>query len=241
MDDIPPRYEQVGGWKHLVTDEREWLARPAAWGIGELPEPARERKQALYDHHFYPRLAAYLTCDVCRPLVVAQFGEDGPRVPDGVPLDREAFRAWHGSQHAREWCDGRSLARLPSFYERGVITRVEWRNKLIDNSFEAADRAARGDPAVWQLRAEWERALALELVGQNPFRPVVFDPSWRTETVVALARGMYEARDFGPMPVLADALEDAGCDQPDVVGHCRDRRIAHIRGCWVVDGVLGLS
>ncbi|QDU23958.1 hypothetical protein [Urbifossiella limnaea] len=72
----------------------------------------------------------------------------------------------------------------------------------------------------------------------NPFAPVVFDASWRTEAVVGLARGMYESRDFATMPVLADALEDAGCANADVLAHCRDGG-PHVRGCWVVDLVLG--
>jgi hypothetical protein len=72
----------------------------------------------------------------------------------------------------------------------------------------------------------------------NPFRPVAFDPAWRTEAVVGLARGMYEARDFAPMPVLADALEDAGCADPDVLAHGRGPG-SHVRGCWVVNLVLG--
>ena len=72
----------------------------------------------------------------------------------------------------------------------------------------------------------------------NPFRPVTFDPSWLTSDVAALARGMYETCDFSPMPILADALQDAGCDSEDVLGHCRGPG-PHVRGCWVVDLVLG--
>jgi hypothetical protein len=82
--------------------------------------------------------------------------------------------------------------------------------------------------------------LARDIFG-NPFRAVVFDPSWRTSTAVGLARTMYDARDFGAMPVLADALEEAGCDTPDVLAHCRDPDGVHVRGCWVVDLVLGKS
>jgi hypothetical protein len=74
----------------------------------------------------------------------------------------------------------------------------------------------------------------------NPFRPVAFDPAWRTDTAVALARQMYESRDFGAMPILADALQDAGCDSADVLDHCRGLG-PHVRGCWVVDLVLGKS
>ncbi len=72
----------------------------------------------------------------------------------------------------------------------------------------------------------------------NPFRPVTFTPSWRTDTAVSLARIMYESREFSAMPVLADALQDAGCDNADVLEHCRDVNQSHVRGCWVVDLVL---
>jgi hypothetical protein len=80
--------------------------------------------------------------------------------------------------------------------------------------------------------------LIRELFG-NPFRPAAFDPAWRTDTAVSLARQMYESRDFGAMPILADALQDAGCDSEDLLSHCRDTSLTHIRGCWVVDLVLG--
>jgi hypothetical protein len=72
----------------------------------------------------------------------------------------------------------------------------------------------------------------------NPFRPVPFDPSWLTSAVVSLARTMHDSRDFSAMPILADALQDAGCDHPDVLAHCRSDG-PHVRGCWVVDLVLG--
>jgi hypothetical protein len=69
-------------------------------------------------------------------------------------------------------------------------------------------------------------------------RPVTFDPAWLTSTVVTFATQMYESRDFGAMPILADALQDAGCDSADVLDHCRGPG-PHVRGCWVVDLVLG--
>jgi hypothetical protein len=81
----------------------------------------------------------------------------------------------------------------------------------------------------------------------NPFRPATIDPAWLTDDVRALARGMYASRDFSAMPILADALQDAGCDDPDILKHCRHEagagalvpRGIHVRGCWVVDLVLG--
>jgi hypothetical protein len=81
------------------------------------------------------------------------------------------------------------------------------------------------------------RPLLHEIVG-NPFRPGAFSPEWRTETALALARSMYELRDFSVMPILADALQDAGCENEDLLNHCRSYG-PHVRGCWVVDLVLG--
>ena len=78
----------------------------------------------------------------------------------------------------------------------------------------------------------------LRCIFGNPFRPATLDPAWRTSTVVALARGIYDDRAFDRLPILADALQDAGCDSADILNHCRDAG-PHARGCWVVDLVLG--
>ena len=80
-------------------------------------------------------------------------------------------------------------------------------------------------------------ALVRDIFG-NPFRPMTFDPSWRTTTATQLAQQMYDSRDFSAMPILADALQDAGCDNTDILDHCRGPE-PHVRGCWVVDLVLG--
>jgi hypothetical protein len=86
-----------------------------------------------------------------------------------------------------------------------------------------------------------EQAELLRDIFGNPFRLVAFDPAHLTSTAVALASQMYESRDFSAMPILADALQDAGCDNDDILNHCRDPKQVHVRGCWVVDLVLGKS
>ena len=85
--------------------------------------------------------------------------------------------------------------------------------------------------------ANYQASLVRDIYG-NPFRPVTFDPAWRSATAAGLAGSMYTARDFAAMPILADALEESGCDNPDVLAHCRGPG-PHVRGCWVVDLVLG--
>ncbi|WP_439631558.1 hypothetical protein [Gemmata sp.] len=66
-----------------------------------------------------------------------------------------------------------------------------------------------------------------------------FDTAWLTSTVVALSRQMDESGDLSIVPILADALEDAGCDDVTLLQCCREPGGVHVRGNWVVDLVLG--
>jgi hypothetical protein len=71
----------------------------------------------------------------------------------------------------------------------------------------------------------------------NPFRSTVVEPTWLSSAVVGVAAGIYEERAFQQLPILADALEEAGCADEDILRHCRNPG-PHVRGCWVVDLVL---
>ena len=64
------------------------------------------------------------------------------------------------------------------------------------------------------------------------------DPAWLTPTVQSIAAAIYQDRAFDRLPILADALEEAGCTNADVLLHCRQPG-EHVRGCWVVDLLLG--
>jgi hypothetical protein len=98
------------------------------------------------------------------------------------------------------------------------------------------------DELTWLVSDRVAEAAAqadlLREVFGNPFRPVTPDPSWRTSTVLALAAGIHGELAFDLMPILADALMDAGCDDADVLDHCRGGG-PHVRGCWLVDLLLG--
>jgi hypothetical protein len=72
----------------------------------------------------------------------------------------------------------------------------------------------------------------------NPFRSAAFSSEWRTGTAVALSRQMYDSREFSTMPILADALQDAGCEDEQILNHCRGNT-SHVRCRWVVDLALG--
>ena len=108
-------------------------------------------------------------------------------------------------------------------------------------SAHAAMRGSVGDadtPArrAWLAQRQSLALLFREVFG-NPFRELTFHKKWRTSTVNALARQVHTSRDFSAMPILADALEDAGCDNADILTHCRGPG-PHVLGCWALDLVL---
>ena len=100
------------------------------------------------------------------------------------------------------------------------------------------------------------RAALLRDIFGNPFRPWVvaqrdkdaralreyqiFDLSWLSSTVTSLAERIYAERDFASMPILADALEDAGATDLQILNHCRLDGV-HVRGCFLLDLLLGKS
>jgi len=97
----------------------------------------------------------------------------------------------------------------------------------------------------WQLKGtagkQIAAALLRDLFGPLLFRAVSIDPGWLAwgeGRVPRLAQAIYEERCWEDLPVLADALEDAGCDNQDILSHLRGPG-AHVRGCWVVDAILG--
>jgi hypothetical protein len=93
----------------------------------------------------------------------------------------------------------------------------------------------------------WQSAMLRDLFG-NPFRPTTIDPTWRAwhdGIIVKLAEAAYQERtlpsglfETGRLAVLADALEEAGCADEQILGHLRGPG-PHVRGCWVVDLLLG--
>jgi hypothetical protein len=82
-----------------------------------------------------------------------------------------------------------------------------------------------------------DQSILLRDIFGNPIRPVALGASWLTPQVVALAQGIYKDRAYGRLPILADALKEAGCTNPEVLNHCLSEG-PHVRGCWVVDLLL---
>ena len=99
--------------------------------------------------------------------------------------------------------------------------------------------------AFWRGKIPVERSAQAALL-RDIFHDHVFSPpaiehawlAWNHDTIPKLAQGIYHDCQFDRLPVLADALEEAGCTNTDILNHCRGEGL-HFRGCWVVDLILG--
>ena len=142
------------------------------------------------------------------------------RHADGLIDDASLTRAWQAVRHGWRDTDVDHLLAPTQPGQAGL------------NAARAAGRLDRidADPA---RRALWLR----EVVG-NPFRWVRWEDEWVTRTVHALATTAYAEGRFDTLPVLADALDDAGCDNAELLAHLRGPG-PHARGCWALDVVLG--
>jgi hypothetical protein len=132
----------------------------------------------------------------------------------------EGEAVWHATD-----ADSFSAAFVTSFCAAGQEHVLGWPGRNDNNDEQVVKDHARF------------AGLLRDIVG-NPFRPIAFNPRWRTADTVGLATGIYEDRAFDRLGLLADALQDAGCDDDQVLGHCRSDG-PHVRGCFVVDLVLG--
>jgi hypothetical protein len=160
---------------------------------------------------------------------------------------------WHLLRDERS----RTAAEVAEQFADGMVTRWELvaARRVADDAAADAVYLPHLDGSAWL--AAWDavrsevsdepaarRRLAalLRCLIPNPFRrPPVIDPAWlrwQGGRVAALAQAIYDDRAFDRLPILADALEDAGCTDRAILDHCRGAG-PHCRGCWVVDLLTG--
>ena len=138
----------------------------------------------------------------------------------------------HYFQCILNWADGagnlQEVTEVWAKYSHFKEEPIDWFMNMMYISARAEDES---------LPTESTANLFRELFG-GPFRPIALAPSWLTSDVLTLATGIYANRAFDRMPILADALQDTGCDNDDILNHCRQPG-GHVRGCWVIDLLLG--
>jgi hypothetical protein len=217
-------------WLDTLPDSRVMLDHLASLE----PRPSR-RKTRLCMIAFCRAVWHVMTDERCRHAVeVAEQFADDPGVEDalkaatkGLPRKRRDYGALYktADEEAARSCTSRNEKfLLAALVQVHAFTAMAWQN-------------GPPDPGTLFKPVAFQAEIIQDIFG-NPFRPVAFAPAWRTSASLDLAGGMYESRDFAAMPILADALEEAGCDNAEVLAHCRGGG-PHVRGCWVVDLVLG--
>ena len=163
--------------------------------------------------------------------------EAAERFADGQITEQERLQAWRGV-NAKRYGD---LTTWSAVF--GAVKKQAFPAARHASSRAGYDMAAGLHGDEWRRVWEGEKQIQASLVrciAGNPFRPTPFNPAWRASTVLGLASAIYAERAFDRLPILADALEDAGCDQPDLLAHLRSDG-PHVRGCWAVDLILGKS
>ncbi len=156
--------------------------------------------------------------------------------------NRAANNAIRMKQEGDELADRAASAKNKRLEESIAIEKVRRieegnRQRTEMDEFEAEEKRER---AAGKLLSGFLR----EIVG-NPFKPPRVEKAWLTSTVLQLAKGIYEERAWDRMPILADALLDADCDEEGVLRHLRGTELfvkeqpTHVRGCWVIELVLG--
>jgi hypothetical protein len=127
---------------------------------------------------------------------------------------------------------------LSALYTDEVLSRLYFVGFMANTSARLRVDAVpmhRTDPLLVRFSPRFCR----DILG-DPFWRVTINATWRTSNVTGLAQAIYDDRAFDRLPILADALEDAGCDNADILNHCRQPG-EHVRGCWVVDLLLKRS
>jgi hypothetical protein len=225
--------------------EADWLACTDPTPMLEfLRGKASDRKLRLFAVACWRRIWPLLSDERSRRAV-----EVAEQFADGLLSEPELRRSHFAADKAA------SEAAYPSYapysqadpaaaYAASAATS-QWPLNVVGQTACAASNASfccfRSEASADAARAAELREqchLLCDIFGPLLLRPVAFDPFWLTSTVKQLAGAIYDYHAFDCLPVLADALEEASCTNPDILAHCREPG-PHIRGCWVLDLILG--
>jgi hypothetical protein len=247
------KWAQRGDW---MFHYRDWPVLPEEWPthcsvpqrmMTALPAPASVRKRLLLNVAM-SRSATTALGAVGAVVCVAEDRSDDRATAEELDAACAAAEAepglWHGAQPGHGDTNPARVAFVAldtnSLALRAVRLVSEARYRAVEAQTGSEPIAIEAEYGTWAAEQAAQCDLVRDVLG-NPFKPVALDPSWLTSDVVALARGIYADRAFDRMPILADALQDAGCANDDILNHCRDTAQVHARGCWVVDLLLGQS
>ena len=227
--------------------EREWLACTDPQPMLEfVRDRASDRKRRLF------------TCACCRRVWDALTDERSRSAVEAAERYADGLAGREELAGKAEAAEAPASAVASARAREAVVSPVPHVTQAaLAAAGERAEPTMRADATIWAAWATSEAtrvpdrerrhqcALLRDLFGAVPFRSVTASPAWRSPQVVALAQAAYDQRelpsgtlDGARLAVLADALEEAGCTNADLLDHLRGPG-PHVRGCWVMDLLLG--
>jgi hypothetical protein len=240
--------------------EQEWLdstdPTPMLLFLKRRPtnRSVKQRKLRLFSAACCRRIWPLITHKKSRAAVlVAERFADGQATSEELQTaESEANAIWlkTAGDNVAFACLNICSKEVNPFYVSVWAARAVWEHQ------EGKDQSYDDDPRMVLHPSPAEQAEQCSLIRDifgNPFQPLPpkrgrkkWEQMWRTllawndGTVQKVAQAIYEDRTFDRLPILADALEEAGCQDQDILGHCRSGG-EHVRGCWLVDLLLGKS
>jgi hypothetical protein len=211
--------------------EEEWLAARPDTILKFQRGKVSDRKLRLFACACVSRVWDLIVAEESRNAVVV-----AERFADGLATEIEREKAQVEAQRVWDKGDIYPHESEPPF---AWLSDVLIRGEFVGDAWNfTEDRwasliAAEVIEGIGEQEFAVQTAFCHDIFG-NPFHPITLFPSWLTSTVVSLANQMYDSRDFSSMPILADALMDASCDNEEILIHCRGPG-PHTRGCWVLD------
>jgi hypothetical protein len=198
--------------------------------------------------HLLPEVPAQVAVEVAEQFADGVVSDDERQQAEANvrgPIDalEGRWRASRGAEH---------IALLPTHEALALAGVVLW-NQAQKAAYYASSNASHtfaaiANPGAASSDNEFCASQAAEeriqtdllrcIFGSLLFHPFTLDPTWFSPKVVSLAQAIYDDHAFDQLPVLVDPLEEAGCHDADILAHCRQPG-PHVRGCWVVDLLLG--
>ncbi len=211
-------------------NEKDWLACEDPDQMLEfLRGMASDRKLRLFAVACCYRVSPYIPSE--RNIEAIEVLE---RFADGLANDKER-KYVHGWNRILAISNAASPSVTEAAYYAAGAASAIYASATVHDSTNATWHTSERAERVEQAR------LLRDLFGSFPLRPVTLDPitlRWNSGTVLKLAEQIYEKRRFTDLPILADALEEAGCQDTAILEHCRGPG-PHVRGCWALDLILG--
>jgi hypothetical protein len=226
--------------------EAEWLVcDDLRLMLDFLRDKASERKLRLFAVGCCRRLWGLLINEQSRRAI-----EVAERLADGLASEMERRSAYRGAESIcfeattaiRAYEKTGQTVPIPMTLAKAVARLPLGAAHLVPSGFATARDAVEaiiitsGADAGQQERFS-QIALLREIIG-NPFRPASFNSAWLAPQALAVARSIYEDGRWKDLPVVADSLEETGCTDNDILAHCHGPG-PHVRGCWVLDLILG--